>query len=115
MVRAVKPEVFEAIVASIPVKRLGEPSEIASIVSWIAGDEAAFATGADFYVDGWLTWDSEDRFFKRQKNGAGRDRASPDRTIGVRVVMALQSDCAQSFAAVGYEHKRCAALRVLPH
>ncbi len=48
MVRAVKPEVLEAIVSSIPVRRLGEPSEIASIISWIAGDEAAFATGADY-------------------------------------------------------------------
>jgi acetoacetyl-CoA reductase len=54
MVRAVKPEVLEAIVASIPVKRLGEPSEIASIVSWLAGDEAAFATGADFSLNGGL-------------------------------------------------------------
>jgi acetoacetyl-CoA reductase len=54
MVRAVKPEVLEAIVASIPVRRLGEPSEIASIISWIAGDEAAFATGADFSLNGGL-------------------------------------------------------------
>jgi acetoacetyl-CoA reductase len=54
MVRAVKPEVLEAIVASIPVRRLGEPSEIASIVSWIAGDEAGFATGADFSLNGGL-------------------------------------------------------------
>jgi acetoacetyl-CoA reductase len=54
MVRAVKAEVLEAIVASIPVRRLGEPSEIASIISWIAGDEAAFATGADFSLNGGL-------------------------------------------------------------
>lgn len=54
MVRAVKPEVLEAIVASIPVRRLGKPSEIASIVSWIAGDEAGFATGADFSLNGGL-------------------------------------------------------------
>jgi acetoacetyl-CoA reductase len=54
MVRAVNPEVLEAIVASIPVRRLGEPSEIASIVSWIAGDEAGFATGADFSLNGGL-------------------------------------------------------------
>jgi acetoacetyl-CoA reductase len=45
---------LEAIVASIPVRRLGEPSEIASIISWIAGDEAAFATGADFSLNGGL-------------------------------------------------------------
>ena len=54
MVRAVKPEVLETIVASIPVRRLEEPSEIASIVSWIAGDEAGFATGADFSLNGGL-------------------------------------------------------------
>jgi len=54
MVRAVRPEVLEKIVATIPVKRLGEPSEIASIVSWLASDQSAFATGADFSVNGGL-------------------------------------------------------------
>jgi acetoacetyl-CoA reductase len=54
MVRAVRPEVLEKIVATIPVKRLGEPAEIASIVSWLASDESAFATGADFSVNGGL-------------------------------------------------------------
>ena len=54
MVRAVKPEVLEKIVASIPVKRLGEPAEIASIVSWLASDGSAFATGADFSLNGGL-------------------------------------------------------------
>jgi acetoacetyl-CoA reductase len=54
MVRAVRPEVLEKIVATIPVKRLGEPSEIASIVAWLASDQSAFATGADFSVNGGL-------------------------------------------------------------
>ncbi|MGH8287146.1 MAG: acetoacetyl-CoA reductase [Steroidobacteraceae bacterium] len=54
MVRAVKPEVMERIVGAIPVKRLGEPDEIASIVAWIASDEAGFATGADFSLNGGL-------------------------------------------------------------
>jgi len=54
MVRAVRPEVLEKIVGTIPVKRLGEPAEIASIVSWLASDESAFATGADFSVNGGL-------------------------------------------------------------
>jgi acetoacetyl-CoA reductase len=54
MVRAVRPEVLEKIVASIPVKRLGEPAEIASMVAWLASDESAFATGADFSVNGGL-------------------------------------------------------------
>ncbi len=54
MVRAVKPEVLEQIVATIPVKRLGEPDEIASIVAWLASDQSAFATGADFSLNGGL-------------------------------------------------------------
>ena len=54
MVRAVRPEVLEKIVALIPVKRLGEPAEIASMVAWLASDESAFATGADFSVNGGL-------------------------------------------------------------
>jgi acetoacetyl-CoA reductase len=54
MVRAVKPDRLEKIVAAIPVKRLGEPSEIASIVAWLVGEEAAFATGADFSLNGGL-------------------------------------------------------------
>ena len=54
MVRAVKPEVLEKIVATIPVKRLGEPEEIASIVAWLASDESGFATGADFSLNGGL-------------------------------------------------------------
>ncbi len=54
MVRAVKPEILEQIVSSIPVKRLGEPEEIASMVAWLASDEAGFATGADFSLNGGL-------------------------------------------------------------
>lgn len=54
MVRAIKPEVLEKIVASIPVKRLGKPEEIASIVGWLAGDDSGFTTGADFSCNGGL-------------------------------------------------------------
>ncbi len=54
MVRAIKPEVLEKIVATIPVKRLGTPEEIGSIVSWIASEEGGFATGADFSLNGGL-------------------------------------------------------------
>jgi acetoacetyl-CoA reductase len=54
MVRAVRPDVLESIVQSIPVRRLGEAAEIASIVAWLASDESAFATGADFSLNGGL-------------------------------------------------------------
>ncbi|WP_423598994.1 acetoacetyl-CoA reductase [Roseateles sp. MS654] len=54
MVKAVRPDVLEKIVAQIPVKRLGEPEEIASIVGWLAGESSGFTTGADFSCNGGL-------------------------------------------------------------
>jgi acetoacetyl-CoA reductase len=54
MVRAIKPEVLEKIVATIPVKRLGKPEEIGSIVSWLATEDSGFTTGADFSCNGGL-------------------------------------------------------------
>lgn len=54
MVRAIRPDVLEKIVATIPVKRLGTPEEIASIVAWLASDESGFSTGADFSLNGGL-------------------------------------------------------------
>jgi acetoacetyl-CoA reductase len=54
MVRAIKPEVLEKIVGTIPVKRLGSPDEIGSIVAWLAGPDAGFTTGADFSCNGGL-------------------------------------------------------------
>ena len=54
MVMAIRPDVLEKIVASVPVKRLGEPREIASIVGWLASDGAGFTTGANFSCNGGL-------------------------------------------------------------
>jgi acetoacetyl-CoA reductase len=54
MVKAIRQEVLDKIIATIPVKRLGEPSEIASIIAWLATDEGGYSTGADFSVNGGL-------------------------------------------------------------
>ena len=54
MVKAIREDVLAKIVATVPVKRLGEPSEIASIIAWLASDEGGYATGADFSVNGGL-------------------------------------------------------------
>ena len=54
MVKSIRPDVLEKIVSGVPVKRLGEPSEIASIISWLASDEGSYSTGADFAVNGGL-------------------------------------------------------------
>ena len=39
MVRAIRQDILDKIVATIPVKRLGTPDEIGSIVGWLAGGQ----------------------------------------------------------------------------
>ncbi len=54
MVMAVREDVREKIIQSIPVRRLGRAEEIASIVGWLTTDDAGFTTGADFSCNGGL-------------------------------------------------------------
>ena len=54
MVRAIKPEVLEKIIATIPVKRLGRPEEIGSIIGWLASEDSGFTTGAELSCNGGL-------------------------------------------------------------
>jgi NAD(P)-dependent dehydrogenase (short-subunit alcohol dehydrogenase family) len=42
----------ERIVERIPARRLGQPSEVASIVAFLASDEASYVSGAAYTVDG---------------------------------------------------------------
>ena len=54
MVMAVREDVRQKIISTIPVKRLGKAEEIGSIVGWLTTDDAGFTTGADFSVNGGL-------------------------------------------------------------
>jgi acetoacetyl-CoA reductase len=54
MVKAIRQDVLDKIVSTIPIRRLGTPEEIASIVAWLAGEESGFTTGADFSCNGGL-------------------------------------------------------------
>ncbi len=38
--------------ATMPVKRLGQPEEVAGLVAYLVGEEASFVTGASFSIDG---------------------------------------------------------------
>jgi 3-oxoacyl-[acyl-carrier protein] reductase len=52
MSRSLAPEALRAIMASIPVGRLGTPEEIGYAVLFLASEEAAFITGATLDVNG---------------------------------------------------------------
>jgi len=52
MLQAMKPEVLDTIIAGIPTGRLGKAEEIASMVAYLASDEAAFINGATMTVNG---------------------------------------------------------------
>jgi len=52
MVAAVPEKVLEKIIATIPVGRLGEASEIARTVVFLAADDAGFITGSTVSVNG---------------------------------------------------------------
>ena len=52
MMKGIKPEVMQGIVGAIPVKRLGQPEEIARCVVFLASDDAGFITGATLSANG---------------------------------------------------------------
>jgi NAD(P)-dependent dehydrogenase (short-subunit alcohol dehydrogenase family) len=45
----------ERIVERVPARRLGQPAEVASIVAFLASDEASYVSGTAYTVDGGLT------------------------------------------------------------
>jgi len=52
MVAGVREDVLKAIVASIPVGRLGHPEDVARMVAFLVRDDADFVTGATLPVNG---------------------------------------------------------------
>jgi len=49
------PAVREALAGHIPLKRLGQPEEVAQAVAWLCSDAASFITGQPLLVDGGVT------------------------------------------------------------
>lgn len=48
-------EVKEKFIQRIPLKRIGDPNEIGSLVAFLASDEAAYLTGQTIFIDGGLS------------------------------------------------------------
>ena len=51
-VKAFPPALLDRIVESVPVGRLGTPQDLAGLCAWLAADEAAFVTGANYAING---------------------------------------------------------------
>jgi acetoacetyl-CoA reductase len=54
MVMAIRAEVREQIVATIPMGRLAQPDEIAGLVAYLASNDAGYITGANISINGGL-------------------------------------------------------------
>ena len=45
-------EAFEALGATTPVGRLGDPSEVGAVAAFLASSDSSFMTGGEVFVDG---------------------------------------------------------------
>jgi 2-hydroxycyclohexanecarboxyl-CoA dehydrogenase len=49
------PKLRDALIRSIPFRRLGQPEDLANVVAFLASDEAGYVTGQTISVSGGLT------------------------------------------------------------
>ena len=54
MVMAIREDIRQGIIDSVPMKRLGKPEEIGAAVSYLASDMAGYVTGATLNINGGL-------------------------------------------------------------
>ena len=52
MMKAVPKEIIEPLVAQIPLRRLGQPEDIANALVFLASEKASYITGVVLSVDG---------------------------------------------------------------
>lgn len=50
-----------ALLKNIPLGRLGQPQDVASLVVFLASSDADYITGATFFVDGGLLWNYQEQ------------------------------------------------------
>jgi glucose 1-dehydrogenase len=55
------PAKLGALLANIPLKRLGKPDDVAEAVAFLASDKANYITGTTVVVDGGLLWNYEEQ------------------------------------------------------
>lgn len=55
------PDKLNALLNNIPLARLGQPQDVASLVAFLASSEADYITGSTFVVDGGLLWNYQEQ------------------------------------------------------
>ena len=50
------PQKLGALLQNIPLNHLGKPNDVASLVAFLASEDADYITGSTFFVDGGLLW-----------------------------------------------------------
>ena len=55
------PEKLGALLNNIPLGRLGQPKDVASLVAFLASEDAGYITGSTFFVDGGLLWNYQEQ------------------------------------------------------
>jgi len=55
------PSKLDALLQNIPLKRLGQPSDVASLASFLASGESSYITGTTLFVDGGLLWNYQEQ------------------------------------------------------
>lgn len=55
------PEKLNAVLKNIPLGRLGQPQDVASMVAFLASLDADYITGSTFFVDGGLLWNYQEQ------------------------------------------------------
>ena len=54
-------EKLNAVLQNIPLGRLGQPNDVASLVAFLASSDADYITGSTFFVDGGLLWNYQEQ------------------------------------------------------
>ncbi|MBD2774280.1 glucose 1-dehydrogenase [Iningainema tapete] len=54
-------EKLSAVLKNIPLGRLGQPQDVASLVAFLASSDADYITGSTFFVDGGLLWNYQEQ------------------------------------------------------
>ena len=54
MVMAIRDDIRQGIIDSVPMKRLGRPDEIGDLCAYLSSDKAGYITGATININGGL-------------------------------------------------------------